>query len=97
MRIAQRGTRVSMLVEDSGPGIPAGYRERVFDRFYRLDGDRHASGVSGSGLGLAIVRHIVEMHGADIELSSSKELGGLCVSIQFDAAEAKQEHKGIRS
>ena len=95
MRIAQRGTRVSMLVEDSGPGIPAGYRERVFDRFYRLDGDRHASGVSGSGLGLAIVKHIVEMHGADIELSSSKELGGLCVSIQFDAAETKQEHKGI--
>lgn len=97
MRIAQRGTRVSMLVEDSGPGIPLGYRERVFDRFYRLDGDRHASGVSGSGLGLAIVKHIVEMHGADITLTSSKELGGLCVSIHFDAVKIKQEHKGSHS
>lgn len=97
MRIAQRGTRVTLMVEDSGPGIPEGYRERVFDRFYRLDGDRHASGVSGSGLGLAIVKHIVEMHGADIVLSSSKELGGLCVSIYFDSVESIQEHKGIHT
>lgn len=94
MRIVQRGNRVNMLVEDSGPGIPLEFRERVFDRFYRLDGDRHASGVNGSGLGLAIVKHIVEMHGADIALSNSKELGGLCVSIHFDAAETKQERKG---
>lgn len=97
MRITQRGTRVNMLVEDSGPGIPGAYRERVFDRFYRLDGDRHTSGVSGSGLGLAIVKHIVDMHGANIELSSSKELGGLCVSIQFEAAALTQEQKGIHS
>jgi two-component system sensor histidine kinase QseC len=97
MRIKQRGNKVHMIVEDSGPGIPEGYRERVFDRFYRLDGDRHTSGVSGSGLGLAIVKHIVDMHRANIVLSSSKELGGLCVSIQFDVVEMKQEQKGIHS
>lgn len=97
MRIVQRGKRVSLLVEDSGPGIPGAYRERVFDRFYRLDGDRHTSGASGSGLGLAIVKHIVEMHGADIVLTSSKELGGLCVSIQFDAVNTRDESKGIDS
>jgi len=74
------------VMEDSGPGIPAEYRERVFDRFYRLDGDRHASGVSGSGLGLAIVRHIVDMHGAAITLGQSPTLGGLQVLIQFPAA-----------
>lgn len=96
-RIVQRGKRVSLLVEDSGPGIPGAYRERVFDRFYRLDGDRHTSGASGSGLGLAIVKHIVEMHGADIVLTSSKELGGLCVSIQFDAVNTRDESKGIDS
>jgi len=79
-----QGTRCVM--EDSGPGIPEEYRERVFDRFYRLDGDRHASGVSGSGLGLAIVRHIVDMHGATISLGQSPALGGLQVLIQFPAA-----------
>lgn len=97
VRIVQRSTRVSMIVEDSGPGIPLQFRERVFDRFYRIDGDRHASGVSGSGLGLAIVKHIVEMHRGQIVLSSSKELGGLCVTIHFDADEAKDEHTGMHS
>jgi len=78
-----QGTRCAM--EDSGPGIPQAFRERVFDRFYRLDGDRHSSGVSGSGLGLAIVRHIVDMHGASIALGQSPTLGGLQVLIQFPA------------
>ncbi len=85
MRVHRHQKKVIMLVEDSGPGIPESYRERVFDRFYRLDGDRHASGVSGSGLGLAIVKHIVEMHAGSISLSSSQELGGLCVTLVFNA------------
>lgn len=97
MRIHQRDNKVNMIVEDSGPGIAEGFRERVFDRFYRLHGDRHGSGVSGSGLGLAIVKHIVDMHGADIVLSSSKELGGLCVCIQFDSIATIENKKGIHS
>lgn len=97
MRFSQRAGRVNMLIEDSGPGIPEGFRERVFDRFYRLDGDRHASGVSGSGLGLAIVKHIVEMHGANISLSNSEELGGLCVSITFDATDVEAQRKDSHS
>lgn len=80
--------RVQLQIEDSGPGIPEAYYERVFDRFYRLDGDRHSSGVSGSGLGLAIVKHIVEMHGAQIALSRSARLGGLCITMIFRALEA---------
>ncbi len=97
VRIHQSGSRVTLIVEDSGPGIPESYRERVFDRFYRLDGDRHASGVSGSGLGLAIVRHIVEMHGATIALSRSVELGGLCITIHFPASESAPVKKGVQS
>jgi two-component system OmpR family sensor kinase len=49
-------------VSDSGPGIPADERERVFDRFYRGVG----SDAPGSGLGLAIVRSIAERHGASV-------------------------------
>lgn len=59
-------------VEDDGPGIAPAARERVFERFHRVGGDTHASGVSGCGLGLAIVRNIAELHGARIEVGDSR-------------------------
>ncbi len=52
-------------VRDRGVGIPAGERDRVFDRFYRATAARSQP---GSGLGLSIVRQIAEMHGGTIEL-----------------------------
>ncbi len=64
-------------VEDSGPGIPAGERERVFARFYR--GESTAEG--GSGLGLAIVRRIVERHGGKVELLDRPDGTGLRVRV----------------
>ncbi|MGZ5035462.1 MAG: ATP-binding protein [Usitatibacter sp.] len=64
-------------VEDSGPGIPAGERERVFARFYR--GESSAEG--GSGLGLAIVRRIVERHGGKVELLDRAGGTGLRVRV----------------
>ncbi len=76
-------TGVRLIVEDSGPGIPQEQYERVFERFYRVDGDRHNSGILGCGLGLAIVKHIVELHKAKITLHPSTQLGGLKVMIDF--------------
>jgi len=70
-----------LVVEDSGPGIPAEERERVFDRFYRIAG----SEAGGSGLGLAIIKAITERHGAQLTLDSSDRLGGLRVAIRFPA------------
>jgi two-component system OmpR family sensor kinase len=68
------GGRVRFLVEDDGPGIPAADRERVFDRFHRIDSARdRASG--GTGLGLAIVRAIVEAHAGRVSASASPEGG----------------------
>ena len=60
-------------------------RDRVFERFYRIGGDRHASKTLGCGLGLAIVKHIVDLHGASIELDESKFGGGVCVRVVFPA------------
>lgn len=74
---------VRLIVEDSGPGIPQEQYEQVFERFYRVDGDRHNSGIVGCGLGLAIVKHIVELHKAKISLHPSTQLGGLKVTIDF--------------
>ena len=73
------GKGASLMVEDSGPGIPADERERVFDRFYRIAG----SEVGGSGLGLAIIKAIAERHGAILTLGQSERLGGLSVHIRF--------------
>ena len=71
-----------LSVSDTGPGIPAEDRERVFDRFYRVPG----SGESGSGLGLAIARRIAELHAARIVLEDAPG-GGLRASVAFPAAQ----------
>ena len=83
VHVSHDGEKVMLAIEDSGPGIQESYYERVFDRFYRLDGDRHPSETGGSGLGLSIVKHIVDIHGGSVKLSRSDELGGLCVTIIF--------------
>jgi two-component system OmpR family sensor kinase len=77
---AEQG-RLSVTVEDSGPGIPAEERERVFDRFYRVPGSEAA----GSGLGLAIIKAIAERHGATLTLGESQRLGGLAATVRFPA------------
>jgi len=74
---------VNLIVEDSGPGIDESQYDRVFERFYRIHGDRHDSNSLGCGLGLAIVKHIVLVHNADISLDTSSSLGGLKVDVLF--------------
>jgi signal transduction histidine kinase len=70
------GERLRFSVEDDGPGISREHRERVFDRFYRVDTARdRASG--GAGLGLAIVRAIAEAHGGRVRALSSTRGGAL--------------------
>ena len=59
--------RVVVAVTDDGPGIPAADRERVFERFTRLD-DARARDEGGAGLGLAIVRELVRRHGGFVRL-----------------------------
>jgi signal transduction histidine kinase len=54
--------RIRMAVEDEGPGIPPGERERVWDRFYRMARDRE-SAVAGTGIGLSIVRDLSRLQG----------------------------------
>jgi two-component system, OmpR family, sensor histidine kinase TctE len=70
--------RVTLRIEDNGPGIPAEERERVFERFYRHD----AAASGGCGLGLPIVREIAAASGARVALSEPPG-GGLAVSVVF--------------
>lgn len=81
VEVYEEGGRRVLAVSDTGPGIPAAERERVFDRFYRVPGNR----TPGTGLGLAIVKRIAEVHGARIELMDSAG-GGLKVMVTFAPA-----------
>ncbi|MFM1767757.1 MAG: hypothetical protein RJA22_286 [Verrucomicrobiota bacterium] len=56
-------------VRDDGPGIPPAARERVFERFYRVDRARSRD-TGGTGLGLSIVKHIVHAHGGEVWVQS---------------------------
>ena len=73
--------QVMIKVEDSGPGIDEAEYQRVFERFYRIGGDRHNSNTPGCGLGLAISKHIAELHNASLKLSRSEQLSGLSVEL----------------
>jgi len=72
------GRAPRLRVDDSGPGIPANERARVFNRFYRRDSGQ----ADGSGLGLAIVQAVAARHGASVTLGDSP-LGGLQVTVRF--------------
>jgi signal transduction histidine kinase len=68
--------RVAMEVEDTGPGIPEAYRERVFEEFFRLPGN---AGVSGTGVGLAISRRLARALGGDLCVGRGEGTGALLV------------------
>lgn len=74
----REGDSVTLIVDDSGPGIPPESRSRVFERFDRLG----AQGSDGVGLGMSIVQSVVVAHHAIIRLLESP-LGGLRVQVQF--------------
>lgn len=79
------GDGVALTVADDGPGIPPGARDRVFDRFVRLDEARSLDD-GGTGLGLAIVKEIVHLHGGTIEVADSVE--GARFVVRLPVAEA---------
>ena len=80
VRVVSRDSGEGPLLEvsDTGPGIAAPDRERVFDRFYR----HPAAGGSGSGLGLAIVKAVADRHSARVTLRGA-DTGGLRATVRF--------------
>lgn len=68
---------VIIEIEDTGPGIPEELRQRVFERFFRILGNKS----TGSGLGLAIVQQVVDLHGGRIELDTPVHGNGLIVRV----------------
>ncbi len=74
IRMCEEGKFIRTEIEDQGIGIPADKLERVFDRFYQVDGSTTRR-FGGTGLGLAIVKQIVEAHGGQIGVRSEQNVG----------------------
>jgi signal transduction histidine kinase len=83
---AADGDACVLTVTDDGPGIAPADRERVFDRFTRLD-DARARDAGGAGLGLSIVRELVAGHGGTVRLADAPG-GGLCAEVRLPSAPA---------
>jgi signal transduction histidine kinase len=84
---AQAGPEgVEVSVSDDGPGVPAGERERVFERFYRVGGEH---GPEGFGLGLSLVAAAARRHHARVRLEDAGP--GLNVVIRFPVAPERPE------
>jgi two-component system phosphate regulon sensor histidine kinase PhoR len=76
VRIFSDGAEVVTAVEDHGIGVPAAARDRIFERFYKVDRARlRAEAGGGTGLGLAIARHVVEQHAGRIWVESEEGAG----------------------
>lgn len=70
----RKGQQVEFFVQDQGEGIPADKKERIFERFFRVDEGRTRDR-GGTGLGLSIVKHLVQLHGGEIRADSEVDRG----------------------
>jgi signal transduction histidine kinase len=87
IRVLAEGSRASVVVEDSGPGIPVGERSQLFDRFHRVN--EHGS---GAGLGLAIGDTVVRATGGRWQVADS-DLGGAKMSVSW----RRVHHRMVRA
>jgi signal transduction histidine kinase len=81
--VASGGGTAHVTIGDDGTGIDPADRERIFDRFVRLDDSRSRSG-GGTGLGLAITREIAQRHGGSVLVDASPSGGArfdLCLPL----------------
>ncbi|WP_421762166.1 ATP-binding protein [Devosia sp.] len=72
---------VTVIVKDTGPGIPESERDKVFQRLYRVEKSRTTP---GTGLGLSLVKAVADLHGATLALSENGP--GLCVTVRFPSS-----------
>lgn len=85
VQLEQETERLVLTVADSGIGIPAEHRDKIFERFYRVDKAR-AREQGGTGLGLAIVREIVKRHGGDIWVTDTDDGSGTKMVVTWPLA-----------
>jgi signal transduction histidine kinase len=88
LRVYAAGDRAVVEISDEGPGIAAAHRERIFDRFFRVDEGR-ARESGGTGLGLAIAKWAVVVNGGRISVEDGAA-GGAVFRIDLPAAQGER-------
>jgi signal transduction histidine kinase len=91
LRVSQHGGRVTLTVDDSGPGIPDDHRDLVFDRFHRASDEP-----GGTGLGLAIADSVVRSSGGTWSVATSP-LGGARMEVTWRAASTHPSREAIQT
>ncbi len=81
------GDSVEVLVTDEGPGVPAEYRERIFEKYFRVEhqkeGNEPSHGPRGAGMGLYLCRQIVEAHGGEISCAAGDTGKGTRITLKL--------------
>ncbi len=94
---AAHPARLRVVITDAGPGVPPQFRERIFDKFFRVEhhvGDP-SEGVRGSGIGLYVAREIVEAHGGTIQCAAAEGTPGARFVLLLPVERSVlQEHTG---
>ncbi len=93
--IIRRDGAVEIAVADQGVGIPEAERDRVFERFFRIDAARSRQ-TGGTGLGLSIVKHVVQNHGGQVRVWSQQGRGSTFTVRLPEAAPAPEPARGAR-
>ena len=92
--VSQRDGVVEIAVTDQGVGIPEAERDRVFERFFRVDSARSRN-TGGTGLGLSIVKHVVQNHGGDVRVWSQQGRGSTFTIRLPEASHATAASLGV--
>lgn len=92
IRVQESPDGAVLEVADEGPGIPAEHRDRVFDRFFRID-EARSRDQGGTGLGLAIAKWAVEIHGGRISVCQRPAEGSVFRIVLPPASDASKVHQ----
>jgi two-component system sensor histidine kinase SenX3 len=92
--VSQRDGVVEIAVTDQGVGIPEAERDRVFERFFRVDSARSRN-TGGTGLGLSIVKHVIQNHGGDVRVWSEQGHGSTFTIRLPEASHATAASLGV--
>lgn len=96
VRVAHKKRHFTVTVTDAGPGIEAEHLERIFERFYRVDGARSRVD-GGTGLGLSIARHSLRAHGGDVTVRSTPGEGSrFTLSFPLNDIPKKKRAKRVK-
>ena len=80
---------IRVSVSDTGPGVPVEFRQRVFEKFFRVEHQQNNSGHHGrgTGIGLYLCHQIVEAHGGTIVCEAGESGDGVTIAMEFDLDE----------